>query len=194
MLEIIAVTYGQDAILKCFINSIKAQTSQNWKLTLVHDGPNEELQKDLKDNGYLDKKVSLICHPEHTGVWGNHLRRMYLERMVSSARYVLITNGDNYYCPVMVEEVLKRKEDVVFFDCIHNYELPYNHNSSSYGLLSCSLQANHVDMGAVAINRRLAQRVGFHGLGGTADWEYFQAVLNHNPTTHKIDKVLLVHN
>jgi len=41
MVDIIAVTYGQNEILKCFINSIRAQTSNNWRLVIIHDGPNE---------------------------------------------------------------------------------------------------------------------------------------------------------
>ncbi len=53
MVDIIAVTYGQNEILKCFINSIRAQTSNNWRLVIIHDGPNPILRKDLRDNGYL---------------------------------------------------------------------------------------------------------------------------------------------
>lgn len=35
--DIVAVTYSQNQNLKCFINLIKAQTSSNWRLFLIHD-------------------------------------------------------------------------------------------------------------------------------------------------------------
>ena len=50
MVDIIAVTYGQNEILKCFINSIKSQTNNNWRLVIIHDGPNPTLHNELNQN------------------------------------------------------------------------------------------------------------------------------------------------
>ena len=60
IIDIVAVTYGQNEILKCFINSIKAQTNNNWRLFLIHDGKNNELHNDLRENGYLNENVIFI--------------------------------------------------------------------------------------------------------------------------------------
>jgi len=43
-MTIIAVTYGQYESLKCFINSIKSQNSDNWELWVIHDGLNKNLE------------------------------------------------------------------------------------------------------------------------------------------------------
>lgn len=37
-IKIIATTYNETFALKCFIDSIRSQTSQNWKLHIIHDG------------------------------------------------------------------------------------------------------------------------------------------------------------
>jgi glycosyltransferase involved in cell wall biosynthesis len=193
-LDIIAVTYGQDEILKCFINCIKAQTNDNWTLHIVHDGPNQALGEDLRDNGYLVKEKVIFYESERrTGHHGHFLRSWALKNVVTR-EYVLITNGDNYYVPVMVDHVLQSPADFIYFDCIHNYPSPVFHNRSSYGYLTAELRFGHIDMGCVAIKSSLAQKVGFNHSHPCADWDYFKEVLATQPTTRRIDKILFVHN
>ena len=128
MVDIIAVTYGQNEILKCFINSIRAQTSNNWRLVIIHDGPNPILHKDLKDNGYLSSnRITFIEHPVRTENYGHLLRKWSLENVIKN-EYVLLTNGDNYYTPNMIEEVSKRNEDLIFFDLVHSHKTKHNNN------------------------------------------------------------------
>jgi len=193
ILDIVAVTYGQNEILKCFINSIKAQTNGNWRLFLVHDGKNNELFLDLKENGYLSDKVIFVEHPERTMNYGHYLRKWSLENLVTN-EYTLLTNGDNYYSPIMVNEVLKNKEDLIYFDCVHSHNKMENHNKSTYGHLNCELKISNVDMGCVVIKTNIAKSVGFNSIKYAADWYYFNDVLKTNPSIAKINKILLVHN
>ena len=162
MVDIIAVTYGQNEILKCFINSIRAQTSNNWRLVIIHDGPNEILHKDLKDNGYLSSnRISFIEHPVRTENYGHLLRKWSLENVIKN-EYVLLTNGDNYYTPNMIEEVSKRNEDLIFFDLVHSHKTKHNHNKSTYGYMDSELVCSRVDMGNVVIKSEFAKKVGFN--------------------------------
>ena len=142
-LDIIAVTYGQTDILKCFINSIKSQTNNNWRLLLVHDGKNEELRLDLETNGYLTDNVIFVEYPERTMYYGHILRKWALENLVTN-EYVLITNGDNYYVPSMVNEVLGKNEDFIYFDLVHSHENTSNHNKSSYGYMKSVLSISNI--------------------------------------------------
>ena len=194
MVDIIAVTYGQNEILKCFINSIRAQTSNNWRLVIIHDGPNEILRKDLKDNGYLSSnRITFIEHPVRTENYGHLLRKWSLENVIKN-EYVLLTNGDNYYTPNMIEEVSKRREDVIYFDLVHSHKTKHNNNKSTYGYMDSEMVCSRVDMGNVVIKSELAKKVGFNSTDFAADWIYFNEVLELSPTIFKINKVLFVHN
>jgi len=197
-IDIIAVTYGQNSILKCFINSIKSQTSDEWRLVIIHDGPNETLQKELENENYLiDGKIEFIQFHTRTQKYGHELRKWALENVVKN-EYVLLTNGDNYYTPNMVDSVLKscvdENIDFIFFDAVHSHPTKFNSNKSDYGYFKSELKRSQLDMGSVVVKSKLAKTVGFNSTAFAADWHYFESILEKNPMVHKIDKVLFVHN
>lgn len=194
MVDIISVTYNHDNILKCFINSIKSQTDNRWRLFIIHDGLNEKLKNDLQSNGYLIKdKIFFVEYPNRTQNYGHILRKWALNTLVTS-EYVLITNGDNYYTPNMVEEVLKVKKDFIYFNCIHSHKTINNNNKKDYGFLDAKLMRGWIDIGSAVIKSSLAKKIGFNSVDFAADWFYFEDILNQSPSTQKIDKVLFVHN
>jgi glycosyltransferase involved in cell wall biosynthesis len=193
ILDILCVTYNQNESLKCFINSIKSQTNPNWRLIIVHDGPNPNLKLDLLNNNYLTNNVLFIEYPHRTQNYGHHLRAWGLKNFVEND-YILITNGDNYYTPNMVNEVLNKNEDFIFFDCIHSHKRKKNHNKQDYGLMVSELKESMIDMGCVVVKSNLAKQIGFNHVNYSADWKYFEDVLATNPTISKINKVLFVHN
>lgn len=194
MVDIISVTYGHNENLKCFINSIKSQTNKNWRLFIIHDGNNQNLKNNLEKEGYLIKnKIDFIEYPERKNDYGHSLRKWGLQNLVTS-EYVLITNGDNYYVPTMLEEVSKRNEDFIYFNCIHSHKTNNNNNKTDYGLLEAKLQRGWIDMGSAVIKSSIAKKIGFNSTSFAADWEYFNSILTLSPTIHKINKVLFVHN
>jgi hypothetical protein len=194
-LDIIAVAYNQIESLKCFIQSIKCQTNNNWKLFIIHDGPNTELKNSLQQNNYLeDDKIIFIEHPIRAQNNGHPLRKWGLANLVKN-EYVLITNADNYYTPNMVDEVLKNDADFIYFDCVHSHETNINYNKSSYGYMNCQLLPNNIDMGCVAVKSSIATNIGFNSTSYSADWDYFNSILNQaKPSIVKINKILFVHN
>lgn len=193
MVNIIAVTYNHNESLKCFINSIKSQTNPNWKLFIIHDGPNQPLKEELINENYLTDNIIFIEHPVRTENYGHLLRKWSLENLDLIGR-VLLTNADNYYTPNLVEEVLKYNEDLIYFNVVHSHHNRTNHNKSSYGFMNVSLEESKIDMGCVVVNSDLAKRVGFNSTIYNADWVYFDELLKTNPSIYKIDKVLFVHN
>jgi len=194
MIDIISVTYGQNENLKCFINSIKSQTNSNWRLFVVHDGQNLDLKTDLEKNNYLVKdKIFFIEHPNRTQNYGHVLRKWALSNLVTS-KYVLITNGDNYYTPNMVSEVLKHDNDFIYFNCIHSHKTPNNNNKTDYGFLEAKLSRGWIDIGSAVVKTEIAKKVGFNSTEFHADWVYFENILKLKPSVHKINKVLFVHN
>lgn len=194
MVSIIAVTYNQNNILKCFINSIKSQTSDNWRLIVIHDGPNDKLKNELVSQGYLnEEKIQFIEFTHRTENYGHLLRKWALEN-VELNDYVLLTNGDNYYTPNMVEEIDKRTEDLIYFDLVHSHKTKINHNQHTYGFMDSKLQSSHVDIGNVVIRSEFAKKVGFSSTRFAADWDYINDILKLNPSIYKIEKILFVHN
>jgi hypothetical protein len=194
MIDIITVTYGQDENLKCFINSIKSQTDNRWRLFIIHDGLNEKLKNDLTKNNYLiDEKIVFIEYPNRTQKYGHILRGWGLENLVNN-EYVLITNGDNYYTPNMVNEVLSRNEDFIYFNCVHSHKTINNNNKTDYGFLDAKLNRGWIDIGSAVIKTKVAKNIGFNSTEFAADWFYFEEILKTRPSIYKIDKVLFVHN
>jgi GT2 family glycosyltransferase len=194
MIDIVSVTYGHDENLKCFINSIKSQTNNNWRLFIIHDGPNNNLKNDLLVNGYLVKnKVVFVEHPNRVNDYGHTLRKWGLNNLVTS-EYVLITNCDNYYTPTFIDEVSKRTEDFIYFDCIHSHKTQNNHNKTDYGYLNAKLSRGWIDIGSAVIKSDIAKKVGFNSSEFHADWIYFENVLKISVNTFKINKILFVHN
>jgi len=194
MIDIIAVTYGQNEELKCFINSIKSQTSDKWKLTIIHDGPNPELESELITENYLvHDKVVFIQHPNRFNDYGHSLRKWAVENVVNN-EYLLITNADNYYTPNMVEEVLRRDEDLIYFNLVHSHSNRNNNNKSTYGFMDSKLICGCVDMGNVVVKSNISKKVGFNSTEFAADWIYFDEIIKLGVTQYKINKVLFVHN
>lgn len=193
VVDIIAVTYGQNENLKCFINSIKSQTSDSWNLIIIHDGINQELKDDLLKNGYLTDNVTLLQYPERTECWGHKLREWALKKVVQND-FVLLTNGDNYYAPTMIENVISADAQLVYFDCVLSHANKRNFNKKDYGFLNTELRKSFIDMGCVVVDSKLAKEVGFKTYGFSADWDYFEEILKLNPTVKKINKILFVHN
>ena len=201
ILEIVAVTYGHDFKLKCFIDSIRSQTNPNWCLHIIHDGVGEifdNLKQDLSSNGYLDdSRIVLSATKARSNNWGHPLRQHGLKNRISSAPYIVITNSDNYYVPIWVSEInTALGQDLIYWDCVHSHENPRFDRSCGYGLLNAKLEFAWIDMGCVAIKSNIVTKVGFPFTSFAADWEYFESCLKHiSPNKiKKINKILFVHN
>jgi glycosyltransferase involved in cell wall biosynthesis len=197
MLDIITVTYGHNEILKCFINSIKSQTDSRWRLFIIHDGLNSELEKELINEGYLiEGKISFIQFPNRTGNYGHELRKWGLKNLADSD-YVLLTNGDNYYTPNFVSQVLNLEDDFdfVYFNFVHAHKNGNSNNGSTYGFINSKLQRGFIDMGSVIIKTKIAKEIGFNSTEFHADWIFFDSILKKQKIKiKKIDKILFVHN
>jgi hypothetical protein len=209
ILDIVVATYHQDTVLKCFINCIKSQTNPNWRLILVHDGYDEfyeRLEKSLTEDGYLNEKIILTHTGQRVADYGHTPLRFGVNKYVKDNRYVLLTNADNYYVPVLVEEVLSTASQFdnpkfIYWDCVHDYSRPYFDPPFGYGHLSSELEMNLIDRGCVAAMGSLAKVAEPDHVGGRcADWVYLDKMIRHIDSNgepvkcQKITKILFVHN
>lgn len=199
-ISIICVTYKQNTALKVFVNSILNQTQGNWQLTVVHDGPCLEFDLLLKD--FLSEGETRISHfntPIRFNDYGHSLREQAIGKITGD--YVLITNGDNYYVPILIEALTKKitdtDPDVVMFDMIHSHHHPGGRPLRSYSFFRTQYQRQDIDIGAAAVRTSLARKAGFRDKTFEGDATYFEDVARACDGPLKIAKipqVLFVHN
>lgn len=204
IIEIISVTYDHGYKLKCFIDSIRSQSSENWRLNIIHDGDGELFQstkKDLEQNGYLDHpNIYFTATKKRYNDYGHSLRGFGLNNPISDSDYTVITNCDNYYVPEWISILnnwINKDFNLIVWDCVHNHigNIQFD-RLSPYGLCISKLKEGSIDMGAVAIKTKIAQKVGFKHSNFNGDWNYFSDCLKfcEKDKIGKIPSILFVHN
>lgn len=204
IVEIISVTYDHGYKLKCFIDSIRSQSSQNWRLNIIHDGGGElfeSTKKDLEKNGYLDdQNIHFNSTEKRYNDYGHSVRDFGIKNPISNSDYTVITNADNYYVPEwlsILNNWIDKDYDFITWDCVHNHVGNSQFDRVfPYGLCDSKLRESSIDMGAVAIKTNIVKKVGFNHSHFNGDWAYFSDCLKHCRTNSisKIPSILFVHN
>jgi len=204
IIEIISVTYNHGYKLKCFIDSIRSQSSNNWRLNIIHDGNGElfeSTKKDLEKNGYLDHPhIHFKATEQRYNDYGHTLRDFGLQNPISQSDYTVITNADNYYVPEwlsILNNWIDRDLDFIMWDCVHNHIGNYQFDRiCPYGLCTSNIRESSLDMGAAAIKTKIAQKVGFKYSHFEGDWGYFSDCLKfcEKDKIGKIPSILFTHN
>lgn len=174
-------------------HALVAQTVSEWELLLLHDGPNATgLAASLRQLG--DPRVRYYESPTRYNDWGHSLRAMGLEQIATEpieGDFVVVTNGDNYYCPGFVETMLRAFESsVVAVYC------PMIHNHYGWRLIDSRLEHKWIDCGCLMARRDVAINTGWTSREYSADWSYVSQMIG-NYGAHRIkriDNILFVHN
>ena len=191
-LAIAAVAYKRPDALPILIHSLKVQTSNDFSLTIYHDGFDQEMSDIFemykqKYPDFFDYKFSEIRHND----WGHSLRGIAITEAQSP--YLLITNDDNYYCPTFVEEMLTKikdeDSDIVICDMLHSH-----FNYKKY--FRTFPKSESIDIGAIICRTKLAQKVGWRDKGFRGDGTYCEDLLYAKPNVKvsKVKRTLFVHN
>lgn len=204
MIEIICVTYGQNWSLKCLINSFKSQTSPNWFLRIIHDGECDQfkiLKEDLYNNDYLCDQVYLESTKERFNDFGHSLRRHGLLNPIKDSDFILITNGDNYYLPTLVESIQDSvtsnpNAQFIFFDYIQKFDHKiHNIPKDRFFSMNNKIQEGIIDMGSAVVSTKIARSTGFNHTSYNGDFLYFKDCLKNIDAKNiaKIQQPLFVH-
>lgn len=196
-LDIVAVTYGHNYELKTFINCLKSQTSKDWRLIIMHDGPDidNKLESNLVKEGYISAEFAIEFYTTDIRYndFGHSLRAIALDKYVQND-YVCLTNGDNYYTPNFVEEMqpyMDQKSEVILFDFIQW------HPNKAYSAFRTQFAGGMVDMGSFITRADVAKSVGFRHRDFCADGHFANDIVNTYGNTIKyvhINKFLFIHN
>lgn len=197
-LEIICVSYKRPIKLHCLLLSLACQTSNDFKVRVIHDGPDDETKKVIAmvNLEYPHLNLSYEETNERYNDYGHTLRDLGVR--TSEAENVLLTNDDNYYVPIFIEEISAeikdKKADIVFFDMVHSHKITELPNPIGYQTLITEPRLNRIDVGSFVFNGKIGREVGFNDRGFAADGIFFEKLLSKTDKIFKISKVLFVHN
>lgn len=189
-LAVVVATYRQGPKLRCLLESLAAQTCQQWEVVVVHDGPWDPAElAALPPCG----RVDAVHTPDRANVYGHNCRE-FGRRLLASRRpddrptHVLFTNGDNYYAPVAVEVLLNgvRDADLAYSGCVHSHK--------GWAPLPARLERGHVDVGAWCARADWVFATPWDKTDFAADWDYLSRLLERRPRTRAVAPYLLVHN
>lgn len=198
-IEVVCSAYRRPGPLRVLIQSFLNQEVDNWRLQVLHDGPDDDfnaVERDFAGRGPISFWSSDVRHNDY----GHSLRAHGLAQ--STGDYVLITNDDNYYVPRFLPfvngAIAALDPDVVVFDMVHSHKFPGGRFQLGYQTFETCMRVGGIDMGAAVVRGDIARRVGFRGRELEADGHYFRDI--QNSATHdgllvvKIPRVLFVHN
>lgn len=202
MITFIAVTYGHTKPqIDVLINSFLCQTDPNWKLWIVHDGPNAEVRSWVES--YTDSRITYFESETRTGYWGHYNRKWLLDKV--DTKYVSFSNCDNYYTPVYVEYMRQAADElklhIIIAPIVHNYPNVNVPGDPPYSVLDSRFGLNGVDFMCFIIQTEVLKAVGFNhpeftGADGMIieDTKKYFADRNWELRWHKIRSIVGVHN
>jgi hypothetical protein len=168
------------------ISSLICQTMSNWELLLIHDGKNNTNLKQIVQ-GFNDKRISYVEYPDRINDYGHTLRKWALneikdKKIDTKADYIVITNADNYYVPVFVENMTKDfyNPNIVATYCsgmVHSYKTPQTEGDHEFGIIKTKLELGYIDCGGVMVRKEEACEVGWRSLEIYSDWTYIEDIV-----------------
>lgn len=183
------------AALRCLVESFRAQTWQDWRLYIVHDGPVPDGQE-MQD--YLaalrqDPRVSFVATDERKQKFGHPWRQKALNHLCATSAWVMLTNDDNYYAPVFLEWLLSvgtRKKpacDLVYCDMVHSHR--------SWKYMPVQPRYRHMDLGGFIVRASIAKQVAFDKFEFNGDGDWITRLMQKcGNRAQKVPAVLFMHN
>lgn len=181
--------------LYCLVYSFMAQSYENWKINIIHDGP--ILNQTIKDKYYelqnISTKIKCFESEKRLNHWGHEYRREYA--LKTECDILGFTNDDNYYTPncllVLKENI--ENNDVVICQCLHRIA----QNRKIYRILQPSKPKPvfaTIDLCCYFIRNNIVQKEIWNFTNRAADFNYIQKVVSNTDKIKFIDYPIIVHN
>jgi glycosyltransferase involved in cell wall biosynthesis len=123
-IEFIIPTYERIDHLMCLLNSLCAQSSDDWTAHVIADCPPQGSIDKIMKYFKGDDRIKFTILPERHNDWGHTPRNVGLE--LATEEWVVMTGEDNYYTPKFVEFFLmatksRPNPNFIFCDMVHNW-------------------------------------------------------------------------
>ena len=198
-LTIICVSYQRYQHIYVLLHCFLAQTLQNFRLIVLHDGPDPQMESILTSfKNAHPEKIDFYFSEERYNDYGHSLREKGIE--LAQSEYLLITNDDNYYCPkfleLMFEAIHLQKADIALCDMIHSHDTPGGRDQGPYRYFETAPMRYSIDMGCFITKTALAKKSGFRDKTHDGDATFFEDILEiaENPVIAKLNQALFYHN
>lgn len=166
-------------------DSLRLQTHKDWTLDLIHDGPCTMTR--LGEWRYDDRVEARATHHRHND-WGHTLRDLGLKTIETCPDYIVVTNADNYYMPIFLEQMLQAADghDGAYCDMITSHH--------GYKLWPARLECNHIDCGSLMVRAGLAASTPWTSRRFAADWDWIAELLKKTQDFVHVERPLFCHN
>ena len=197
-LTVVCVSYKRYKEIHIPINAFLCQTVSNWKLLVIHDGPDEKMRGIVEEYGKSYPNIEYLETEERYNDFGHSLRDIGIRR--ADTEFVLLTNDDNYYMPkfleCMFEPINNWGADFVLCDMVHNQRNPGRYIQPEYNFFDTYPKKLYIDIGTFIVRTSMAKEVGFRDKSYAGDGTFVEDLINRFPNMDicKIPKVLYVHN
>ena len=196
-LDVVAVAFEREGELCVFVQSWINQTANNWRLKVIHDGPNEKFTQIMQTFANAKpNQVEFFCTPFRYHDYGHTLRQIGIDQ--AQGDYLLITNADNYFIPKAVEYLdgVMGRSDVVLFDMVHSHNRPGGRDLPPYSYFETDYRRGSIDVSSAIVRTKMAKKVGFQDKSHDGDATYFEDILKScEPlSVLKLSQILFVHN
>jgi glycosyltransferase involved in cell wall biosynthesis len=198
-ITIVCVSYKRYRNLPVLINCFLSQTLQNFKLLILHDGPDSTMDSVVRP--YLEAhpdELAYQCTERRYNDYGHSLRDMGIR--MCDTEYLLLTNDDNYYCPTFLEQMFVAIRhcgaDIAMCDMLHSHMNPGGRAQVPYRYFETLPQRGSMDIGCLITKSACAKAVGFRDKSHDGDATFFEDVVKFigNPKIVKVNQALFVHN
>ena len=199
LLTIGIVTYKRVDKLRVLLSSLLAQTRRDFLIYVIHDGVDFDT-KVLIEHFTKLTNIPIIFEETDNRIndYGHSLREIIIGK--ATTEYLLLTNDDNYYAPIFVEEflgeILDNGLDIAYCDMVHSHTFKESNIDANYQVLITEPKRAKIDIGCFIVRSEIAKKVGFPDKSFDGDATFFEMCLKSKKFTviGKIKKVLFVHN
>ena len=189
-ISVVVPCYNQGKFLSEALDSVLAQTLQEWECIVVDDGSTDNSSDIAKAYCTKDNRIRYV-YQENAGPSAARNKGVSL----TSAPLVFFLDGDNVILSELlglgVEHMEKHTDCILYYTKGEYFGSRHGEFILNYTSYRDLLVANSIDCLCI-VRRTDFERVGGfdEGLFGYEDWEFFIRLLYHNDTIYKEPQIL----
>lgn len=193
-LKVMAVAFERPIPMRILIDCFLVQTNPNWELLIVHDGVASKAVREVAYNYADEPRVRYFETFKRKQQYGHPNRQTYLKSIeYSEDEFILLTNDDNFYCPVYVQYMLESIQEntgMVYCDTVHSH--------FKYNVLKTLVAVDHIDIGSFIVRADIAKAVGFNHFEFNGDGMYAEECkklcIERGLRVDYVPKPIFIHN
>jgi glycosyltransferase involved in cell wall biosynthesis len=121
LVSILTPVYNGEKYLSECIESVLAQTYQNWDYRIINNCSTDRTSEIAKHYARIDKRISIVNNEEHLDIIGNHNKAF---RLISAeSRYCKIVSADDWVLPECVTRMVSLAEENQSVGIVGSYQL-----------------------------------------------------------------------